>query len=132
MIKRSAVWLLIATVALVTLTGCPPGVEADSGDTGDPLSASGTRTGYNLGQITVTVTMTDLTYTTIEKVEVTVKGKAETPGRGSVAISGLPPKMVAQNRVDIADTISGATVTSNAIKGAAQDAYDILMARKSP
>ncbi|MDR1430388.1 MAG: hypothetical protein LBI85_08880, partial [Spirochaetaceae bacterium] len=64
MIKKPALLLLIAIVALVvTLTGCPPGIEADSGDTGDPFSASGTKAGFG-GKVTVIVTM-DPTYTTI-------------------------------------------------------------------
>jgi hypothetical protein len=128
MIKRSAVWLLVVVVAaLVTLTGCPPGVEADSGDTGNPLSARGRRPG-NDGLVTVVVTM-NATYTVIT--DVTAEGPGETHD-GITALKELPPKMVAQNRVDIPDAITNATYTSNAIKGAAQDAYNILMTRKGP
>jgi fumarate reductase flavoprotein subunit len=129
MIKKSALWLLIAALS-VTLTGCPPGIEADSGETGDPYSASGTRPGHNGGQITVVVTM-DTTYTTITNVQVTVNGNPETPGVGSLAVNQIPPKMVTENKIDV-DVITNATITSNAIKEAAQDAYNILMTRKSP
>jgi fumarate reductase flavoprotein subunit len=127
MIKKSALGLLIAAAALsVTLAGCPPGVSGDSGETGDPYSASGTRSGFG-GNVRVVVTM-DSAYTVITNV--TAEGPGETTGIGSRALSELPPKMVEQNRVDIADTVTGATSTSNAVKGAAQDAYAILMGRK--
>jgi fumarate reductase flavoprotein subunit len=127
MIKKSALGLLIAVAALsVTLAGCPPGVTGDSGETGDPYSASGTRSGYG-GNVRVVVTM-NTAYTVITNV--TAEGPAETPAIGGRALSELPPKMVDQNRVDIPDTVSGATGTSNAVKGAAQDAYAVLMIRK--
>jgi fumarate reductase flavoprotein subunit len=128
MIKKSALGLLIAAVVLsVTLTGCPPGVSVNSGETGDDYSASGTKSGFG-GSVTVVVKMNE-DYTVIT--DVTAEGPAETPGIGSRALSELPPKMVAQNRVDIADTVSGATYTSSAVKGAAQAAYAILMERKA-
>jgi fumarate reductase flavoprotein subunit len=125
MIKRSAVWLLVIAAALVTLTGCPPGIEA--GEVG-PFSALGRKAGYN-GQVTVIVTM-DPTYTNITAV--TAEGPGETPAIGGRALSELPPKMVDQNKVTITDTISGATFTSKAVKDAAKEAYDQLIARKSP
>jgi fumarate reductase flavoprotein subunit len=124
MIKRSTVWLLVIAAALVTLTGCPPGIDADSGDTGNPLSARGRRPG-NGGLVTVVVTM-NATYTVIT--DVTAEGPGETYD-GISALSALPQKMKEQQKIDV-DGITHATITSDAIKGAAQDAYNILMTRK--
>jgi uncharacterized protein with FMN-binding domain len=73
----------------------------------------------------------DSTYTTITDVQVTVNGNPETPGVGSLAIKQIPPKMVTENKIDV-DVVASATITSKAIKGAAQDAYAILMTRKGP
>ena len=57
--------------------------------------------------------------------EVNVLEQNETPGIGSVAAEKLPAEMVAGNTVDV-DAITGATVTSTAIKTAVAEALTSL------
>lgn len=69
-----------------------------------------------MGEITVTVTVDE------EKILfVTAEGPNETEGLGSRAIEELPAKIVAANSTQV-DGVSGATITSNAIKLAVKDA----------
>lgn len=68
----------------------------------------GTAKGFG-GDVVATVVLSD------DKIEeITVVGDSETQGIGSVAIETLPAKMVDTQSVQV-DTVSGATVTSNAI-----------------
>lgn len=60
----------------------------------------------------VTVTITDG-----EMSNITVGENKETPDKGGVAISTLPDKMLHGQTYDV-DVVSGATVTSDGIKGA--------------
>ena len=67
-------------------------------------------------------------------VEVTTDGKnitdvkvlqsSETRGVGSVAVDWLPARIVEANSVDV-DAVTGATITSDAIKTAVQTALDL-------
>ncbi|MBE5967882.1 MAG: flavocytochrome c [Lachnospiraceae bacterium] len=68
------------------------------------------------GTLTVSVT---LSTDKIEKVE--VKSHQETEGVGTKAIDALPGEIVAKNSTDV-DTVSGATMSSNAIIAAVKDA----------
>ena len=56
--------------------------------------------------------------------QVVVRLHSETPGVGSVAVDWLPGRIVEANSIDI-DGITGATVTSDAIKAAVQAALDL-------
>ena len=56
-------------------------------------------------------------------IDVQVEGARETPGIGSKAIEQLPAKMISGNTIQV-DAISGATITSNAIKEAAKKALE--------
>ncbi len=70
----------------------------------------------NGGTVKVTLTLKDSVIT-----DVKAEGKKETPGIGSKAIEKLPGEIVEKNSLDV-DGVSGATITSNAIKKAAEAA----------
>ena len=57
--------------------------------------------------------------------EVTVIEQNETPGIGSVAVEKLPSRIVEANSVNI-DGITGATVSSTAIKTAVREALSAM------
>ena len=78
-------------------------------------SAIASAQGMN-GEVKVKVTVVDNKIT-----EVKVDGSKETEGIGSKAVEALPKQMVENNSINV-DAITGATVTSNAIKTAAADA----------
>src|SRR5690625_2710836 len=94
--------------------------ESDSGASEDaPADALvGTAEGHN-GPLTVAVTMDGDTIT-----DVTVTEHAETEGLADPAIEEVPAAIVGSNSTEV-DTVSGATVTSNAIMSAVEDVvYD--------
>ena len=97
---RKAISLLML-VALLPLAGCTAKADQRTGEA----------EGYG-GKLKVSVTMngTDIT-------EVKVIEHSETPGVGTRAIDALPEKIVQADSVDV-DSVSGATVTSEAIKQA--------------
>lgn len=68
------------------------------------------------GEVTVTITVTE-----DEITEVVIKGDGETPSLGGVAVERLGKAMVEAQAPEV-DSISGATVTSNAIIAAATEA----------
>ncbi|MDD6258251.1 MAG: FAD-dependent oxidoreductase, partial [Erysipelotrichaceae bacterium] len=70
----------------------------------------------NGGTVKVTLTLKDSVIT-----EVKAEGNKETPGIGSKAIEKLPGEIVKKNSLDV-DGVSGATITSDAIKKAAEAA----------
>ena len=69
------------------------------------------------GDVPVTVTVKDGKIS-----DVTVGDNSETQGIGSNAIEQLPSKIVEANGTDGVDDVSGATITSKAIKSAVNDA----------
>lgn len=91
--------------------------ESDSGASEDaPADALvGTAEGHN-GPLTVAVTMDGDTIT-----DVTVTEHAETEGLADPAIEEVPAAIVENNSTDV-DTVSGATVTSNAVMQAVDNA----------
>ena len=70
------------------------------------------------GEVTVVVTVENGKITAV-----TAKGDNETPGIGSRALEELPALIVEAGSADV-DVIAGATVTSNAIKAAVNNALD--------
>lgn len=76
---------------------------------------SATSKGYG-GDVTVTITVDGDKITNVD-----IKGDKETPNVGTNAIEQLPEKIVAANSYDV-DVVSGATVTSEAIKEATKEA----------
>lgn len=76
---------------------------------------NGTAKGYG-GDVTVTVTVVEDDIVSVEAV-----GEKETQGVGSRAIEELPEKIEAADSTEV-EGVSGATVTSNAIKEAVNKA----------
>jgi fumarate reductase flavoprotein subunit len=72
----------------------------------------------NGGTVTVTLMIADGTITNVK-----AEGPDETPGIGSKALEQLPGEMLASNSIEV-DSISGATITSNAIMEAAAAALE--------
>ncbi|MPW24544.1 FAD-dependent oxidoreductase [Alkalibaculum sp. M08DMB] len=108
--KKSITCLLAITIALGIITGC----SQDSGKNG---TFTGVARGYG-GDVEVTIIIEN-----DKIISVDAKGDNETAGIGSNAIEQLPDAIIEANSADV-DATSGATVTSNAIKEAAQSAID--------
>ena len=113
-IKKSVSALAMAAVIAVSLFGygCgakPASTSSDAGVSGD---FTGTAKGFG-GDVSVTLTLTDGAITGC-----TAEGKEETQGVGSEAIAKMPGE-IAENGSIAVDGVSGATITSTAIKEAA-------------
>lgn len=99
--------LVLALMLTLSAVGCSSSAKS--------TTITKTAKGFG-GDVVVTVTLTGDKIT-----EVTAQGDNETTGIGSNAIEQLPGKIVEANSVDV-DGVSGATVTSNAIKSAVKAA----------
>ena len=113
-IKKSVSALAMAAVIAVSLFGygCgakPASTSSDAGVSGD---FTGTAKGFG-GDVSVTLTLTDGAITGC-----TAEGKDETQGVGSEAIAKMPGEIAESGSIAV-DSVSGATVTSTAIKEAA-------------
>ena len=82
-------------------------------------TATGTGTGID-GNVVVEVTADENTI-----ISVVIKEQNETPGIGSVAVEKLPAAMVDGNLIEV-DNITGATVSSTAIKTAVKEALTAM------
>lgn len=100
---------------LVFAFACNEETESDASEDQNASATAATQ-GYG-GEIAVTVTVAD---TVIE--DVTIEAERETEGIGSNAIEQLPDIIVEANSFDV-DVISGATITSQAILTAGNQAY---------
>ena len=93
----------------------PVEIPAEEAAPAEPVTVQATADGKN-GPITIEVTAD------AENIyDVKVLGHSETVGVGSVAVDWLPARIVEANSIDI-DGVTGATVTSDAIKAAVQAA----------
>ena len=113
-IKKSVSALAMAAIIAVSLFGygCgakPASTSSDAGVSGD---FTGTAKGFG-GDVSVTLTLTDGAITGC-----TAEGKDETEGVGSQAIAKMPGEIAESGSIAV-DGVSGATVTSTAIKEAA-------------
>ena len=114
--KRIAA-LALAAVMAFGLTACGGGsssstaAPASSGEAGG-VSGEFTGTATGMGEVTVTVTLTDGVITACK-----VVGDSETEGIGSVVVESAPDEIVSGNKGAI-DVVSGATITSEAINEA--------------
>ena len=113
-IKKSVSALAMAAVIAVSLFGygCGAKSASTSSDAGVSGDFTGTAKGFG-GDVSVTLTLTDGAITGC-----TAEGKDETEGVGSQAIAKMPGE-IAENGSIAVDGVSGATVTSTAIKEAA-------------
>ena len=115
--KRIAA-LALAAVMAFGLTACGGGsssstaASAGSGDAAGGVSGEFTGTATGLGEVSVTITLTDGVITGCE-----IVGDSETEGIGSVIVENAPEEIVSGNKGAI-DVVSGATITSNAVNEA--------------
>ena len=105
---RKALSLMMAALLLPLLTGCTASAEQHTGEA----------EGYG-GPLKVRVTMNG---EDITKVEITEH--SETPGVGTRAIEALPSAIEEADSIDV-DSVSGATITSQAIKQAVSQAMGL-------
>ena len=118
---QKALASLLAVGMLTGLAACsqpaPSGSDTSaptvSGQTGGTYT--GTARGFG-GDVTVTITVADGKMT-----DITAAGDQETPDIGQKAVAELPAKMLEAQTYDV-DVISGATISSNAVKDAAKAA----------
>ena len=99
--------LFLSGILAVSLAACS-GTKSVSGEY--------TGTAKGMSDVTVTLTLKDSIIT-----DVKAEGPGETDGIGTKALESLPAAMVEGNTLNV-DSISGATVTSDAIKAAAAEA----------
>lgn len=105
--------LLVVALMLFSFAGCSKGDEPAA--TGETKTLTGTAKGFG-GDVTVTVTVNGKDITKVEAV-----GESETQGIGSNAIEQLPALIEKADSTEV-DGITGATVTSNAVKEAVNNA----------
>ena len=113
-IKKSVSALAMAAIIAVSLFGygCGAKSASTSSDAGVSGDFTGTAKGFG-GDVSVTLTLTDGAITGC-----TAEGKDETEGVGSQAIAKMPGAIAESGSIAV-DGVSGATVTSTAIKEAA-------------
>ena len=112
--KKKNVLASLLLAGAMFLTAC--GGSASSTSAAGGVSGSFTGTAKGMGELSVTLTLTDNVIT-----DCTAKGDEETPGIGSVVIEQFPGEVVEGNTINL-DSISGATITSNAFVEAAKAA----------
>ena len=101
----------LLSIVLVVMLALTSGVLAE----GDKITSTGVGQGID-GDVKVQVVADATTIYSVEVLE-----QNETPGIGSVAVEQLPGQIVEANSI-LVDSISGATVTSKAIKDAVRQA----------
>ena len=113
-IKKSVSALAMAAIIAVSLFGygCGAKSASTSSDAGVSGDFTGTAKGFG-GDVSVTLTLTDGAITGC-----TAEGKDETEGVGSQAIAKMPGEIAESGSIAV-DGVSGATITSTAIKEAA-------------
>ena len=113
-IKKSVSALAMAAIIAVSLFGygCGAKSASTSSDAGVSGDFTGTAKGFG-GDVSVTLTLTDGAITGC-----TAEGKDETQGVGSEAIAKMPGAIAESGSIAV-DGVSGATITSTAIKEAA-------------
>ena len=115
--KRIAA-LALAAVMAFGLTACggssSSSTAASAGSAAESAGVSGefTGTATGMGEVSVTVTLTDGVITDCK-----IVGDSETEGIGSVVIESAADEIVSGNKGAI-DVVTGATITSDAINGA--------------
>ena len=105
---RKALSLMMAALLMPLMTGCTARAEQHTGEA----------EGYG-GPLKVRVTLNGTDITKVEVIE-----HSETPGVGTRAIEALPAAIVEADSIDV-DSVSGATITSNAIKQAVSEAMGL-------
>jgi len=106
--------LLVLALMLFSFAGCSKG-EEPAAATDEAKTLTGTAEGFG-GEVSVTVTLNGDDITAVE-----VVGDSETQGIGTNAIDQLPALIEAADSTEV-DVVAGATVTSNAIIEAVNNA----------
>jgi uncharacterized protein with FMN-binding domain len=104
--------LLVVALMMFSIVGCSSDKPAAGGET---KVLEGTAKGFG-GDVKVTVTVNG-----DDIVEVVAVGENETPGIGSNAIEQIPAKIAEADSTKV-DVVAGATLTSNAIIEAVNNA----------
>lgn len=113
--------VLLSFTCALALAGCSASSSAASSSTTSSGYKAGTYTGVghgHNGEVKVDVTFTD---SAIESIK--ISESSETPTLSDPATEKLP-ELIVKNQTTNVDGISGATMTSNAIKNAVLDAVD--------
>ena len=114
--------VVLAALVLAGFAGCASSGGGGGGSAYGNASGNATATASGFGgDITVTITMANCVITGVQ-----VQGDAETPTIGGVAVTRAPGIIQKYNSADI-DTVSGATITTEGIKAAAQAAIDKIV-----
>ena len=122
--KKSLSILLALLLCAAALAGCAaPAAEPEDTQDAAPAASeepsvktySASAAGFG-GEVTVTITVTDGVLTDVQ-----AEGAAETDGVGSRAIEQLPAAILSAGSPDV-DGVSGATVSSTAVRSAARAA----------
>ncbi len=108
--KKRLTALLLSGVMMLSLASCGP--KEESKNPSEPLTITKTAQGYG-GEVSVTLTFTDGAIT-----DVVLAGDKETPAVGGAALETLKTQLLEAGSAEI-DGVSGATVTSSAVKSAA-------------
>ena len=116
-LKTAAV--AVAGAGVVSLVGCSSGGGGAAGGVSGTATASAMGKG---GDVEVTVTVEDGAIT-----DVAIVGDNETPTIGGLAIEEMPQQIIDAQSFDV-EGVAGATLTSDAIRTAGQEAYDQIMA----
>ena len=103
-------WIAMAVACLTALT---------LASTACAESATGRAAGFG-GEVSVTLTVENGKMT-----DVAISGEGETPAVGGQAIPKLQEEMMATGSIEV-EAVTGATVTSDAVKAAAQSAWNEL------
>ncbi|MCQ2609620.1 MAG: FAD-dependent oxidoreductase, partial [Lachnospiraceae bacterium] len=104
----------LSLLMVLTMVAC---MTACGGAGANKKTAEGTAKGMG-GDVKVTVTVENGKITSV-----VAKGDNETPGIGLPIIEDMPKLMVENNTINI-DSVSGATITSEAVKEAAKQAIE--------
>ena len=111
--KKRIAALVLAAAMVFSLAACGGKSESTAASSSSAgVSGEFTGTANGMGEVTVTVTLTDGVIT-----DCVVEGPDETEGIGSVVVANAPEEVVSANKGSI-DVVSGATITSNAVNEA--------------
>ena len=112
--KKRIAALVLAAAMVFSLAACGGKSESTAASSSSSAGVSGefTGTANGMGEVTVTVTLTDGVIT-----DCVVEGPDEAEGIGSVVVANAPEEVVSANKGSI-DVVSGATITSNAVNEA--------------
>jgi uncharacterized protein with FMN-binding domain len=126
LVKRTSLTILLCfcLAALLTLTGCGEAGEDESSYVWDPATSTFTGTVESSetyyapsGKLGVTVTLADGHIT-----DISGTGPNMSSTYGPLAVNGLKSKIITAQSFDIADVVSGATGSCEALKKAGKDA----------